>query len=38
MSRLDDMSYQELSDALGDELAQAIITMRGDDSLDDTPV
>tara|TARA_R110000822_G_scaffold310397_1_gene443038 strand:- start:2711 stop:4819 length:2109 start_codon:yes stop_codon:yes gene_type:complete len=37
MSRLDDMSYQELSDALGDELAQAIITMRGDDSLDDTP-
>tara|TARA_R110000851_G_scaffold57574_1_gene134045 strand:- start:1096 stop:3144 length:2049 start_codon:yes stop_codon:yes gene_type:complete len=31
------MSYQELEEVLGDELAQAVIAKRDTDSLDDTP-
>lgn len=37
MSKLDDMSYQELAEVLGDELAQAIIAKRDGDSLEDAP-
>mgnify|MGYP001033398230 CR=1 FL=1 len=37
MSKLDDMSYQELEEALGSEVAQAIIAHRDNQSLEDTP-